>query len=1320
MFAWAPLFKAHGQETYVKVIDATVSQYSNGSYLAMHSVTLAPGFSFTATASGATASFHVYIEGKEPIIQDATIPQNNIVRSDIIKVSGIHSDNDIIPLTNAANQIQTQYTYIDGMARPIQSIQSQQSPLGKDIVQPVVFDSLGRPSKQYLPYTATTTNGSYQTNAIAAQAAFYNTANQKIATDGTPFATTSYDKSPLEQVTEQGAAGADWQIGTGHTIRMTYRLNIANEVLTWNASGTSGYYAANLLAVTETLNENGNKATLFKNQLGQVILKRVAFNENVTEDGVTSFVTNLDTYFIYDDLGRLIYQVPPKAVAKIAGGATWNTAFISQWVFSYIYDANGRLVEKDVPGAAPVYMVYNQMDQLVMSQNGKLRSTNRWYFVKYDQAQRPVISGIYTYTNPYPGDTGTPQAELQKLYNSFNYDGTDKYYEERLSTGTHAYTTQSFPTSGLDIESVNYYDSYDIYGSGTGTANFSYQPQGLLNENTVSTNCNGILVAAKVKVVGSNNRWLVKVNFFDKYGRTIQQIKNNHLIAADNTPNPSTLSDITTTVYNFDGTIAINKTYKKISTSNTVYLINKLSYDNGGRLSSITQSNNGSADQVVGKYVYNELGQLVDRKLHQKSDGTYLQSVDYRYNIRGWLASINSADLAHNNDAGDPPDLFGMELSYDNTEAGFIDGTTYKPYYTGQIAAVKWKVASDANTTRPERSYRYTYDAANRLRKAYSAALSGTTWSTELGGYNENADYDQNGNVLHIDRNTVYNGSVFTMDNLTYSYTASGTTFGNQLQKVDDAVANTAGMTEFKNNASQAIEYTYDADGNLLTDANKGSAATPVNYTYNDINKVSKVDFGSGNYVTYTYDAAGNRLERQVFAGNTITNTFDYLDGFIYQNSTIISLPMPEGRVTVASGVYQYEYIIKDHQQNARASFVMNSTTGAAQLVQENHYYPFGMTLMGPTINTISGSNPNQFLYNGGSELQQDNGSNIYSTFYREYDPAVGRFQAVDIDADSYSDTSPYAFASNNPVMFNDPMGSDPWDSDPRNLAGSYYDPINQWQRAASTYGMTPEEIEFARYHDHQQAFLDWANTKSIIGTLQELGFVQGPNGNYVYNGHTLTEIYQGQIYDVVQIPGAGPNQYQIIFPTDDNNLWRLNGYIDISKEQAYRTLGIQPENSDSQGDDYTHDPMFYANAIVGFGGATLSYIADAHTVNDIYHIQQNGIVRSVFSAVKNNSFVNKSWTNALGEVAKYDKYAKGLALVSAGLTVVNVINNRAIKPSDLINGAMAGISVSGFGSLIAGGYFLLDIGLKVTTGKSLGDRIDESLKTPDHALVRW
>ncbi len=72
---------------------------------------------------------------------------------------------------------------------------------------------------------------------------------------------------------------------------------------------------------------------------------------------------------------------------------------------------------------------------------------------------------------------------------------------------------------------------------------------------------------------------------------------------------------------------------------------------------------------------YNELGQLVDKKLHSISGSPYKQSIDYRYNIRGWLTSINDSELTDNEN-----DYFGMNLAY-NEEQGtgnteFTIGTT--------------------------------------------------------------------------------------------------------------------------------------------------------------------------------------------------------------------------------------------------------------------------------------------------------------------------------------------------------------------------------------------------------------------------------------------------------------------------------------------------------------------------------------------------------------------------------------------------------------------------------------------------------------------
>jgi len=62
--------------------------------------------------------------------------------------------------------------------------------------------------------------------------------------------------------------------------------------------------------------------------------------------------------------------------------------------------------------------------------------------------------------------------------------------------------------------------------------------------------------------------------------------------------------------------------------------------------------------------------------------------------------------------------------------------------------------------------------------------------------------------------------------------------------------------------------------------------------------------------------------------------------------------------------------------------------------------------------------------FNGGVELEEDYGVNLYSTFYRKYDPQIGRFSGVDCQSEASIGMSVYQFAGNNPVMLNDPLGN--------------------------------------------------------------------------------------------------------------------------------------------------------------------------------------------------------------------------------------------------------------------------------------------------------
>jgi RHS repeat-associated protein len=66
-------------------------------------------------------------------------------------------------------------------------------------------------------------------------------------------------------------------------------------------------------------------------------------------------------------------------------------------------------------------------------------------------------------------------------------------------------------------------------------------------------------------------------------------------------------------------------------------------------------------------------------------------------------------------------------------------------------------------------------------------------------------------------------------------------------------------------------------------------------------------------------------------------------------------------------------------------------------------------------------------LYNAGSELNAT--SQWYETFFRGYDPTLGRFLQVDPMATKYSSLTPYNYAFNNPVLWNDPLGDAPLNS---------------------------------------------------------------------------------------------------------------------------------------------------------------------------------------------------------------------------------------------------------------------------------------------------
>ena len=107
---------------------------------------------------------------------------------------------------------------------------------------------------------------------------------------------------------------------------------------------------------------------------------------------------------------------------------------------------------------------------------------------------------------------------------------------------------------------------------------------------------------------------------------------------------------------------------------------------------------------------------------------------------------------------------------------------------------------------------------------------------------------------------------------------------------------------------------------------------------------------------------------------------------------------------------FDYYFYLTDHLGNNRE--VVDAT---GEIVQENHYYPFG-GLMGESID----GDAQRYKYNG-KELDRMNGLDWMDYGARMYDG--GRFTTVDPLAHKYYSISPYAYCANNPVKYIDPDG---------------------------------------------------------------------------------------------------------------------------------------------------------------------------------------------------------------------------------------------------------------------------------------------------------
>lgn len=346
-------------------------------------------------------------------------------------------------LNNTGSSHVDDISYFDGLGRPFQSVnKTVQSNVTKQRLATLLeYDYYGRETNMWLPtpvmadYVEAST---FRNTAVGSSG--YN--------DSYPYSQSIYEASPLNRPLQQYGAGKQWH-SNNRAVRTEYLANASNgdracKFYTVNGTSLSGgtaYYAANLLNVIKTTDEDNNVSYTFTDKLGRIVLTR---QMNGTEAH--------DTYYVYNDKGNLCFVLQPMYQ---------TTADIELYAFEYKYDGRGNCIWKKLPGAEYIEYVYDNYDQMTYSQDGNQRKNNRWTYYQYDVMGRPSGQGECTEKNR----NSNPVQHIRNYYDGYYILSQSGFNTPDFPKGNTSYVKGrlagsiiSVPGSGSKIYIAYFYD----------------------------------------------------------------------------------------------------------------------------------------------------------------------------------------------------------------------------------------------------------------------------------------------------------------------------------------------------------------------------------------------------------------------------------------------------------------------------------------------------------------------------------------------------------------------------------------------------------------------------------------------------------------------------------------------------------------------------------------------------------------------------------------------------------------------------------------------------------------------------------------------
>lgn len=691
-----------------------------------------------------------------------------------------------------------------------------------------------------------------------------------------------------------------------------------------------------------------------------------------------------------------------------------------------------------MPGADPIYIVYDRADHPVLIQDGNLRTKNEWLFTKYDALDREIVTGLLTSDYSHNDFIEICRDTLVVEEFAFNYEMPIIGYTNRIKLGNN-----------IRVLTINYYDNHQFRNLND-YQNIFLSTGPVSNNKEIYQNCQGLITATYIGQTDNMNRYEISSFYYDTQGRIVEKLvevngfgPHNHIYIE----------------YDFAGNpINIKKEHVALNYEGKQTQIYTYQYDHAGRITSESLKFNTLKEKKIHEYLYNDLGQVSQKFLHDRSD-----TITYTYNLRGWPISITNR-------------AFSQQLYY---EEALVPQSTR--YFNGNISAVKYSQGGR------EYSFHMTYDALDRIISSQSF-LNG-----KMANDLEEFNFDKMGNIKNIVRKK---NNIYTHQ-LAFEHKGNQLTDAIDLTDTDiplleintenpDEPSNYSAIPDdsqeiisgkkirdpvfgenlLSSTSNNDIPYAYDKNGNMSRNTGKNIE----NIIYNHLNLPQSVEFGNNDQIANHYMADGRRVistytseakidDSGILQPQTITT--DCLWGeYIYRNYKISMIKIPGGYIQVDNTKsdpeqkYTFVRYIYDHLGNVRI------TADNSGILQSTEYYPSGYFFN----RTGTGSQP--YLL-GEKEYINMFGLNQYDFGARIFDPYFLRWSTPDPLQEKYYSISPYAYCNNNPILYTDPDGRD-WYKD-----------------QDSTIQYSPEINRNSRLADGQrylgQTYTESVNGKSIV-----------------------------------------------------------------------------------------------------------------------------------------------------------------------------------------------------------------------------------------------